>query len=257
MKLLRFLNVVAVVATLIINALSQILPFNNQTSAQIANSFQNNYFLPANYVFSVWSIIYIGMIAFAIYQARSERPAATSLGWWFIVSCICNCLWLFCFHWELFPLSMVFMIGLLISLIVMYRRLRAPGLVLSNQDRWFIVAPISVYIGWITVATIANATYVLLDANWNGFGIPNETWGAIMIIVGGMIGGAFANINRDPIYAAVIVWAFVGILTRHPEVPAVAGSAAALSILVAVVGVIAIVSSVLTGNRPPMRPNVA
>ncbi|MDZ4763633.1 MAG: TspO/MBR family protein [Chloroflexota bacterium] len=259
MKTLRFLNVVAMISTLIVNALSQIVPFNNQTSAQIANSFDNNYFLPANYVFGIWSLIYVGLIAFAFYQARQERPVVSSFGGWFIASGVFNCVWLFCFHWNLFALSMIPMVLLLVSLIVMYRKLRTSttGVTVTNADRIFVGAPISIYLGWITVATIANATYVLLDAQWSGFGISYEMWGAIMIVVGGLIGGAFAFIHRDAIYAGVIVWAFAGIVARHPDVTVVALSAGILAVGVGLIGIFGIVSWLGSRGSTPLQRGAA
>jgi hypothetical protein len=258
MKTLRFLNVAAMIATLIINALSQIVPFNNQTSAQIANSFDNNYFLPANYVFSIWSVIYLGLIAFAFYQARNDNRIVRSFGVWFIVSCVANSVWLFMFHWNLFALSMIPMVLLLVSLVMMYRKAHAPGMTLTTGERWCIAAPISIYLGWITVATIANGTYVLLDMQWDGFGIAYETWGAIMIVVGGLVGGAFAFLNRDAIYAGVIVWAFAGILARHPDVAAVALSAGVFAAGVALIGIFGLITSLTgRGNGASMRRGAA
>jgi translocator protein len=232
-------NISGVVGTLIINALSQILPFNNQTSAQIANQFNpNNYFLPANYVFSIWSVIYVGLIAFAVWQAlpaQKENPRLRSVGYWFVASCVANCVWLFLFHWNQFALSTVAMVALIASLVVIYRRIRTGSPAISTAERLCLRFPFSVYLGWITVALVANITFVLLDAGWDGFGIAYSTWGVIMIVVAGLIAAAFAYLNRDIVYAAVLLWSFFGINRRFPDVSEIALIAVVVGALIVLV----------------------
>ena len=254
MRTLQIANIIAVIATVIVNILSQALPFNNQTNAEIANRFTNNFFLPANYVFGIWGIIYLSMIAFAVYQGRRGSSVVRSFGWWWVIGCIGNIAWLIAFQWNQFALSMIFMALLLISLLVMYLKLRAPGITLTRGERWFVSGPISLYFGWVTVATIANACYILIDGGWDGFGIAYETWGAIMIAIGGLIGGGVAFANRDPIYAAVIVWSFAGIVSRHPDVTLVAVSAGAFALLIGAVGLFGIISRGFTSGSAPLRP---
>jgi hypothetical protein len=255
---LRVVNLVAVIATIAYNAFTQILPLNGQTSADIANRFTDNYFFPANYVFSIWSIIYIGLIAFGIYGVlpkQANNPLLERIGPWFLVSCIANCVWLTFFHFNLYPASMAAMIVLLVSLIAIYLRIRPAGVSISRADLWVVRVTFSVYLGWITVATIANASYVLTDAGWNGFGIDNATWGAIMIVVGGIIAGAFAYLNRDIPYALVIVWAFAGIIARFADanVPAVVISSGVLAALVGAAALFAWYTSRSRGGSTPAR----
>ncbi len=238
----QIVNISALVGTLIVNALSQILPFNGQTSAEIANRFTDNYFLPANYVFGIWSVIYIGLIAFTIYQAlpsQRENPLFRRIGYWFAWTGVANGVWLLLFHYNQFALSTVAMAALLFALVKIYLAIRAGG-ALKAVETWTTSIPFSIYLGWITVATVANVTYVLIDAGWDGFGIAYETWGAIMIVVAAIIAGAFAYLNRDIAYAAVIIWAFVGIINRFPEVSVIALSA---GITAALVGIAALLST--------------
>jgi len=238
----QILNVVAVIATLLINSLSQTIPFNGQTSAQIANRYADRtFFLPANYVFSVWGLIYIGMIAFAIFQAlpsQRENPRLRRVGYWFVLSCVANGTWLFLFHYNQFALSTVAMIVLLGSLLRIYLILR-DGQAISRGEFWCVRVPMSIYFAWITVATVANFTYVGVDANWDGFGIAYETWGVIMLVVAGLIAAFVAVRYRDLAYMGVIVWAFVGVAVRHTGVSNVALAAGVMAALVAVGALIA------------------
>jgi hypothetical protein len=111
------------------------------------------------------------------------------------------------------------MVVLLVSLVAIYLRLRRSTL--SRGEYWAVSVPMSIYFGWITVATVANVTYVLLSGNWDGLGISAETWGAIMIVVAGVIGAAVAFINRDLAYGGVIIWAYVGLYSRHNDISTV------------------------------------
>jgi hypothetical protein len=236
------------VGTLIVNALSQILPLNGQTSGEIANRFTNNYFLPQNYVFGIWSLIYIGLIAYTVYQAlpaQRENPRLRAAGWWYVLTGFANSIWLVLFHYEQFWLSTVAMAVLLVGLVVIYRALRRERAV-PRAEQIAVRIPFSIYLGWITVAAIANVSYALVHGNWDGFGIAYETWGAIMIVVGAVIAGAFAWFNRDLAYAAVIVWAFVGILARFPDVGTIAVSA---GLMAAIVGLAGVASTFLPGGR--------
>ncbi len=251
----QLLVIIATLATLVVNGLSEALPLNGLTSAEIANRYPI-YFLPANYVFSIWGVIYLGMIAFTIYQAlpaQRENPLLRKIGYLYVVTAICNCTWLFLFHYELFAVSTIAMVILLGALIAMYLRIQAERAHLSTAATWTIRIPISIYFGWITVATVANFTYVLYYAHWDGFGLSDMTWGAIMLVVAALIAGYVAYSRRDIAYAAVIVWAFVGIIVRFTDVMAIALTA---GLMAAVVAAAALISTFLShrGNGLNTRP---
>jgi len=121
----QWVNVLAVIATIVINGLANAIPFNGLNTGEISDRFKV-FFVPAGYVFSIWGLIYLGLIAFAIYQAlpsQRENPALRRIGYWFAMSCAVNIVWLFLWHYEFFPLTLVFMITLLLSLIIIYQRI--------------------------------------------------------------------------------------------------------------------------------------
>jgi benzodiazapine receptor len=236
-------NVLAVIATLVINGLANALPLNGQTTGEISDRFQV-YFVPAGYVFSIWGLIYVGLIAFAVYQAlpaRRDNPRLCRIGYLFAVSCVANVAWLFLWHYEFFPLTLVAMFALLLLLIAIYLRLEIGRAQVSTAERWLGHVPVSVYLGWITVATVANVTSVLDYLNWNGWGVSPETWTVIMLLVGVGIASAVSLTRGDVAYMLVIVWAFVGIAVKHAGTPVVAIAAwvtAALVALMLVVGLL-------------------
>ena len=218
-------NIVTLAAMLVVNFLANTLPLNGQTSADIANRLPID-FVPANYVFSIWGVIYLFLLGFGIYQAlpsQRDNPYLRRIGYWFALSSIANGAWLFFFHYNQFPLSMVAMVVLLVSLITIYRRLDIGTAAVSTANRWLVQMPFSIYLGWITVATVANAAYVLYDAGWRDGG---PIWAAIMLVVAALITVRIILQHRDIAYTAVIVWAFAGIVVKQSDTVLVAGTAA-------------------------------
>lgn len=232
----QIMNMIALIVMLAVNSLSEALPINGQTSAEIANRLPI-LFVPANYVFSIWGIIYMLLIGFGIYQAlpsQRNNPLLEKIGYWFVLSCGANAMWLVLFHYNLFALSMITMLILLVSLIVIYMRIEVGQKALSVKDKWLIHIPFSTYLGWITVATVANAAYVLYDAGWDGFGIAGELWAALMIVVASGIVLSIIMTRSDIAYVCVILWAFAGIFVKQLETPLVAITAATMAIIILV-----------------------
>jgi hypothetical protein len=234
------LNVITLAITLVMNTLANTLPLNGRTTGEISDRFSANLFAPAGYVFSIWGVIYLGLLAFVAYQltpAGRRSPAVRLVGGWFAVSCIANALWIVVWHYEIFPATMVAMLVLLVSLAAIVARLGAPRAASSAADRLLVYLPFSVYIGWISVATIANASIFLLDQGWDGAPLPPPVW-ALLLLAGATGLGAWMVLRRgDLAYAAVLVWAFIGIAIKQAAVPWVPpGAYAGVAVLVALVG---------------------
>ena len=217
-------NAFSVALALTVNILAVVLPLNGQNTGEISDRFEV-FFVPAGYVFSIWGIIFIGWIAFVIYQflpAQKENSRLRRLGYWFALSGVLNAAWLFCWHYNLFGLSVLVMLALLATLIVSYLKLDVGRAKVSAIEKWSMDIPFSIYLGWISVATIANITAYLYSIGWNGFGIPPQTWAVIMLVVASLVGLGMALTRRDAGYLFVFVWAFAGIAIKHSAVPLVA-----------------------------------
>ncbi|MCX6068051.1 MAG: tryptophan-rich sensory protein [Chloroflexi bacterium] len=226
-------NTLSVLFALTVNILASALPLNGQNTGEISDRFQI-YFVPAGYVFAIWGIIYIGWIAFAIYQflpAQKENPRLQNLGFLFALSGIFNAAWLFCWHYNQFGLSVLVMLALLVTLIASYLKLDVGRRAVSAAERWCVDVPFSVYLGWITVATVANITDWLFSVSWSGWGLPAQTWAAVMIAVASLLGVLMALTRRDAGYLFVLVWSFIGIAVKQAEFPLVANSAWAAAAL--------------------------
>lgn len=225
-------NALSVVFALTVNIMASVLPLNGQNTGEISDRFQV-FFVPAGYVFSIWGIIYIGWIAFAIYQfspAQRENPRLQRLGYWFALSGVFNAAWLFCWHYNLFGLSVLVMLALLVTLIVSYLKLDVGRTPISVAEKWTVDIPFSLYLSWISVATIANITDYLYFIGWDGLGIAPQAWAAIMLALASLVGLGMALTRRDAGYLFVFVWAFAGIALKQATAPLVAYSAWAATV---------------------------
>lgn len=223
----QFVNLFSVLIALTVNVLASTLPLNGQNTGEISDRFPV-YFVPAGYVFAIWSVIFIGWIAFTIYQfqpSQKESPRLRRLGYLFALSGLANAGWLFCWHYNQFGLSVLVMLLLLGLLIASYLRLDVNRFPVSAVERWSVDIPFSVYLGWITVATVANITAWLYLFEWNGFGIADPAWAVIMLVIASMLGVAMAITRRDAAYLSVLVWAFVGIAVKQTPAPMVVNTA--------------------------------
>ena len=223
----QWVTLVTVIFALTINVIAVTLPLNGQDTGEISDRFQV-YFVPAGYVFSIWSVIYLGWIAFTIFQllpSQKENPRLRRLGYLFALSNLANAAWLFCWHYNQFGLSVLVMLTLLGLLIASYLALDVNRASVTRLEYWSVDVMFSLYLGWITVATVANITDWLYFVGWDGFGIPAQTWAVIMLAVASLLGLTMAIARRDAGYVAVLVWAFIGIAVKQASAPLVAVSA--------------------------------
>jgi hypothetical protein len=230
-------NVLALVGTLVTNGLANALPLNGQTTGEISDRF-DVYFVPAGYVFSIWGLIYLALTAFVVYQAlpaQRENPRLRRVGYLFALSCAANVTWLFMWHFEFFSLSVVAMAALLLLLIAIYLRLGTGRTQAPTVEKWLVRVPFSIYLGWITVATIANVTSLLDYLNWGGWGIQPAIWAVIMLVTATAIASEMALTRSDIAYALVIMWALAGIAVKHASAPTVSTTAWIMTAVLALV----------------------
>lgn len=216
----KWLVLPALLAMLAVNALSAMLPLNGVTPGE-ASARYPNLFVPAPYVFSIWGAIYLLVIGYTLYTLglfrKKGEPADESLlrktAYYFIATCALNVAWLFAWHYGQMILSLCVIVLFLLTLILLRRFLAASTL--SRREKLFLQLPFSVYFGWITVATIANATALLVAFGFSGLGIPEAAWTMIVLAVGAVIAMITALRFYDAAYLAVFLWAYAGILQNH------------------------------------------
>jgi len=239
-------TVLAFLLTMTVNVAANALPINGQLTAEISDRF-SVYVIPAGYVFAIWGLIYVLLGAFTTWQAlprNREDETLRSLGWLPALSGVFNTVWILLFQYEQFALSVPVIVGLLVTLIAIHLRLWNHRDALHGTRYWVVRAPFSVYLGWVTVATIANVAQTLSALGLTGFGLDPALLAAAVLLVGLAIAATFVTRFRDAAYGFVIVWAYAGIVVKESDTTLVAG-AAGLGALV----VLALVIVALARNR--------
>lgn len=225
---IKIANVLLFGLMIVMNYLANSLPINDKTTGQLSAQYPN-LFVPAGITFSIWGIIYLMLFGFIFWQFReSGRPVASAMGWAFAISSLFNAIWIITWHYELPGLSILVMLVIMVSLLYI-------NLALKDQQSMFAKASFGVYLGWISVAMIANITAYLVSINWGGWGISDQAW-AIVMIVTGMAVAVFTLINlQNPFIGAAVIWAFAGIaLNRWGSHPAIVAAALIAVAIVAV-----------------------
>jgi tryptophan-rich sensory protein len=205
---MKYINVLLFIGMIVMNYLANALPLNNKTTGELSDSFPN-LFVPAGITFSIWGIIYILLLIYSILQFTSaDKETIDKISWLFGISCLFNALWIVAWHYGKLPMSVIIMAGLLVSLIYI-------NMSVSHLPMGIIKAAFGIYLGWICIATIANITALLVNYNWNGFGIPQEVWTIIMIAVGTLIAVLTLYRLDNPYIGLVVIWAFTGIILKR------------------------------------------
>ena len=227
-------NIFALGAVLTINALANILPINGVTTGEVSDLFPS-LFTPAGYVFSIWGLIYLLLVVFVVYQAlpsQKDNPRLERLGYWFAISCAFNFTWLLAWHYGAIGLSQLLMLGLLGSLITCYSRLGIGKQEVSRTEALAVRLPFSVYLGWITVATVANTSITLLNYGVTG-GWLAPFWAVIAVAAAVGVGYLMLKNRADVAFNLVLVWAFIGIAVNRwgAELLVVVGALLAAALL--------------------------
>ncbi|MEJ2242357.1 MAG: tryptophan-rich sensory protein [Candidatus Bathyarchaeota archaeon] len=212
--LLKFSNILAFALTILVNALAgSTTLIGGQVTADVSDA---NFTLitPAGYVFSIWGVIYVLLGIFVIFQAlpsQQEKDFHNKIGWLFVLSSVLNIVWLFLWQYEYLLFSVVLMFMLLATLIAIYLRLDIGKSSVDLREKIAVHLPFSTYLGWITIASIANVATTLVSINWDSFGLDPEIWALLIIIVALLLSLIVVITRRDVAYGLVIIWAFIGI----------------------------------------------
>lgn len=254
-RIAAVVNAVTFLGMLVVNILATSLPLNDMTTGDLSDALPN-LFVPAGLTFSIWGVIWVLLAAYLVLQLRSafDRKGAGDGGmidsdpyapgvvsFWFPLNMVLNAGWIFAWHYQLVGLSVIIMLALLATLIVMFLNIDAA--ISQTGSQRFARVPISVYFGWITIATIANITAFLVSVGWGGFGVSEVVWTIVVIAAGLAVNVLMLLRHRNFAFAAVAVWAFAGIAIKRigegtPEGPAVLVAAIVAGAALVVLGVV-------------------
>ncbi len=212
-KLLATLNLLALGGVLTINTLAIILPINGMSTGELSDIYPS-LFTPAGFTFSIWSVIYILLIGFAIVQwTILSKPYFTELSLWFLLSSLANISWILAWHYLFIYASVLIMLILLFSLIRIFLLFQSFDLN-TWKEKIFIKLTFIFYFSWICVASIANISALLVSLSWDGGFLSPVTWTISMITVASMLGTYISGRFREPAFLIVLIWALYGIYSK-------------------------------------------
>ena len=216
--LFKWMNILAFALTVLVNGLAgSTTILGGKLTSEISDA-NPTLITPAGYVFSIWGVIYILLGIFVIYQAlpsQKGKDYQEKIGWLFVLSSLLNIAWLFLWQFEYLSLSVVLMFLLLATLIAIYLRLNIGKSIVSLREKLAVHVPFSVYLGWITIASIANVATTLVSVNWDGFGRSQETWALLIVIIALLITLLVLATRKDVAYGFVVIWALLGIAVKQ------------------------------------------
>ena len=242
-NILRFGNILAFLVVVIVNSIAGAIGINGLQTGAISDKYAT-LIAPAGYVFSIWGVIYLLLLGFVAYQFSSKRkdsPFRERIGYLFIVSCIINICWLLLWHYQMIAASVILMLGLLLTLITIYTRLGLGIEKVPRNEMLLVQLPFSVYLGWITVATIANIAAALVSLGQPELILGAVNWTILVIVVAVLITGIVLWKRRDLGYTAVLIWALVGIYVKQSALAPVASTAIIGAAVVAIDSIMAII----------------
>ena len=218
---LKILNTVTFLLMVTVNILANVLPLNGLNTGAVSALYPN-LFAPAGITFSIWGLIYLLLASFILYQFGAFKGDRSTyrddliqeIGPYFAISSLANAAWIFAWHYRMIMVSVILMLMILYSLAVIVSQISKYDL-FPMREKIFVKLPFSIYFGWITVATIANITTLLVSLNWNSWGIPQQTWTVIILMVGLIIAVITMLKIKDIAYGLVVLWAYAGILYKH------------------------------------------
>jgi len=213
-----FITWIAIAGMLLVNYLANALPLNGYTTGALS-SFYPNLFVPDGFTFSIWGIIYLWLLVGAAFlTGLLLRPQSESRYAWvharlplLWLTCLFNSLWILTWHYLQTVLSVLVMLALLTTLLLIFRQIHAGRNFFSKKENLLANVPFIIYFGWITVATVANITALLVFWGWQGGGISPATWTIIMMAVATAAGALMSFGYQRPAYTFVICWALWGI----------------------------------------------
>lgn len=244
---LKILNVAALVVVVLVNYLANALPINGVKTADISNKYFNE-FAPANLTFSIWAVIYSLIIGVMIWQYvnanEAKNKAISQFSTYFIANCLFNAAWLFAWHYEIFVLTIILMLGILYTL-VQLNRIESKEFPTDLPTKWLLQSGFGVYLGWICIATIANITTFLVSLNFNKLGLTDTFWTGTVIGIGSITAAMLVVRYKNMYIGFAVIWALIGIVIRQNQLH---GHFTAISWAALTYG-LAVITSLFYGKR--------
>jgi len=216
-------TIVVIGLAIVWNFITNTFPPTGVKIAELSNTvFANVKIIPANYAFAIWGVIYIGLIAFGIYQLDPHRAKNVPLQQtrpWIILASLLQCMWILLFLYQQMLLSSLVMLGIVWALVKCYRSLHSPDKSIRQSNPAWVPSVFSIYLGWISVATIVNIASTLDSSGWHGNPLSPEFWTVVMMLASVWLAVLLLRIYADRAFSGVIIWAIGGIIIANLNTP--------------------------------------
>lgn len=230
-KVKQIVTLIATFAGVLAPALGAFAPSSSSTAQVSAQYFDEVLVIPADYAFAIWGPIYLGFLAFAVFQALPDQrynPRFVKTRGWLSAAAILNAAWITAFDNLLFTLSLVIIIGMLVTALRMHRTMEIGKTRVFGLERYLRI-PFSLFAGWLTVATVVNVSGVLAVNDWGEPSFLYPVWGVTVLLAASVIGLTTRFYWRDPLYGGVFAWALLGIALKDGRPSIIVLSAALLA----------------------------
>lgn len=214
-----WVNLIFLAVTILINALSALGIINGLSQKEISDMYLT-LITPSPSTFRIWSVIYtlllISIIAIIIKkQDPYYRCAIDQISILFWISCIFNIAWIFAFSYLQLKLSVLLIFVFVITLSLICQKL----LNIQEGKRWLLPLTFGIYTGWLFIATVVNIAAMLVKLEWNGFGIADNIWAIIILIIAVLLAIFVLMKNHNAVFPLPIAWAYLGIyqFLKAPE----------------------------------------
>lgn len=236
-KLQPILVIIATLGMIFFNFLSATGRLGGSSMEEIAAKYATA-ITPAGYAFSIWSLIYAGCLAFSVYQILPRNMTRLrEFRRIYILSCVANCAWLYFWHQEKIVICLGIMLIFLATLAVINIKLKK---VESLSDFWLMKFPFGLYFGWVTAATILNATIALVSLNVQVSAGAAAYIGAGLLLTAAALGVIVRLKLQNYFYPLAIAWALTAIAVRQSgNTPIVA--AAAIGVIACLIAAVSFV----------------
>ena len=217
-NIIKYTSLILYSLVIYVNYLANALPLGGFTTGEISDLL-DNLFTPAGFTFSIWGVIYLSLFIFLISTFRvpnNMKPFIVKILILFNVNCLLNISWIFAWHYKFFPLSLIIMLCLLYTLILISKEIKGSYKDFRSSYLYNVTSfSFNIYFGWITVATVANFTGLLVSFEWDGLRISDEVWTSLIILVATSIASFTFIKNKAIWYLFPVIWAFYGIYFKH------------------------------------------
>lgn len=198
-----------------------IFAVNGMAVGEVSDAFFGDVLIiPAGFAFSIWGLIYFGILALAVAQAwpgHGDNPHFEEARIPLIANMICNFGWIVFWQSLVFPVATAILVLQFATAVWLYYAMGIPSRPAFSKVETWIRPAMSLYLGWLTVATVVGVAVLLNYWEWGAFGLSMGAWVSIMLVIVAAVGFALTLWWDDPVYTLALVWGLIGVALRPDQ----------------------------------------